>query len=54
MYRVLCYRGRRTGKGVITVFAAGSRCSADSGYSEPIEQQNVGPLSGTWQFLISE
>ncbi|XP_047085204.1 putative L-ascorbate peroxidase 6 isoform X1 [Lolium rigidum] len=43
--RVLCYRGRRTGPGAITVFAAGSRCSADSACSEPIEQQNVDPLS---------
>ncbi|XP_047072564.1 putative L-ascorbate peroxidase 6 isoform X2 [Lolium rigidum] len=38
-------RGRRTGKGAIIVFAAGSRCSADAACSEPIEQQNVDHLS---------
>ncbi|KAF7101025.1 hypothetical protein CFC21_102424 [Triticum aestivum] len=40
-------RSRRTGKAVITAFAAGSRCSADSIYAcpEPIEQHNVDSLS---------
>ncbi|KAI4962602.1 hypothetical protein ZWY2020_028756 [Hordeum vulgare] len=38
-------RSRRTGKAVITAFAAGSRCSADPACPEPIEQHNVNSLS---------
>lgn len=36
---------------MIAASAAGSRCSADSACSEPIEQQNVDSLSGTSQLL---